>query len=112
MVDVVTRLSVPLAPGSDAPALIRFHGGGSAANTAAWLAEAGAEPVLVGRVGDDERGSAARDELRATGVDARLASDPELPTGTCLRARQPGRRAHDGARCGRERRADGQGPRG
>src|SRR5215217_6800268 len=84
MVDVVTRLSVPLAPGSDAPALIRFHGGGSAANTAAWLAEAGAEPVLVGRVGDDERGSAARDELRATGVDARLASDPELPTGTCL----------------------------
>jgi sugar/nucleoside kinase (ribokinase family) len=84
MVDVVTRLSVPLAPGSDAPAMIRFHGGGSAANTAAWLAEAGAEPVLVGRVGDDERGRSARDELRAAGVDARLAADPELPTGTCV----------------------------
>ena len=84
MVDVVTRLSVPLAPGSDAPAVIRFHGGGSAANTAAWLAEAGAEPVLVGRVGDDERGRGARDGLRAAGVDARLVTDPELPTGTCV----------------------------
>jgi len=84
MVDVVTRLSVPLAPGSDAPAVIRFHGGGSAANTAAWLAQAGAQPVLVGRVGDDERGRAAREELRAAGVDALLVADPELPTGTCV----------------------------
>ncbi len=84
MVDVVARLSGPLAPGSDAPAVIRFHGGGSAANTAAWLAEAGAEPVLVGRVGDDERGRGAREELAAAGVEARLAADPELPTGTCI----------------------------
>jgi sugar/nucleoside kinase (ribokinase family) len=84
MVDVVARLSGPLAPGSDAPAVIRFHGGGSAANTAAWLAAAGARPVLVGRVGDDERGRAASDELRAAGVDVRLAVDPELPTGTCV----------------------------
>jgi ribokinase len=84
MVDVVTRLSVPLVAGSDAPAVIRFHGGGSAANTAAWLAAAGAEPVLVGRVGDDERGRGARDELRAAGVEALLALDPELPTGTCV----------------------------
>jgi ribokinase len=84
MVDVVARLSGPLAPDSDAPAVIRFRGGGSAANAAAWLAAAGAEPVLVGRVGDDERGRAAGDELRAAGVDARLAVDPELPTGTCI----------------------------
>jgi ribokinase len=84
MVDVVAGLSRPLAPGSDAPAVIRFHGGGSAANTAAWLAAAGAEPALVARVGDDERGRGARDELRAGGVDALLAVDPELPTGTCV----------------------------
>jgi ribokinase len=84
MVDVVARLSGPLAPGSDSHAVIRFHGGGSAANTAAWLAEAGAEPVLVGRVGDDERGRTVRDELRAAGVEAALAVDPELPTGTCI----------------------------
>jgi ribokinase len=84
MVDVVARLSGPLAPGSDSHAVIRFHGGGSAANTAAWLAEAGAEPVLVGRVGDDDRGRTMRDDLRAAGVEAALAVDPELPTGTCI----------------------------
>jgi sugar/nucleoside kinase (ribokinase family) len=84
MVDVVARLSGPLAPGSDSPAAIRFHGGGSAANTAAWLAAAEAEVVLVGRVGDDDRGRLARDEFVAGGVDARLAADPELPTGTCV----------------------------
>ena len=84
MLDVVARLSGPLAPGSDAHAVIRFHGGGSAANTAAWLAEAGAEPLLAGRVGDDERGRSVRDELRAAGVEAALGIDPELPTGTCI----------------------------
>jgi sugar/nucleoside kinase (ribokinase family) len=84
MVDVVVRLSGPLAQASDAPAEIRFRGGGSAANTAAWLAAAGAEPVLVGRVGDDQRGRDVRDELVAGGVDARLAVDPERPTGACL----------------------------
>src|SRR5688500_4398669 len=103
MVDVVVRLSEPLARGSDAPAVIRFHGGGSAANTAAWLAAAGAEPVLVGVVGDDERGREARAGLVAHGVDARLAVDPELPTGTCLvlvgpdgeRTKAPDAGAHD-----------------
>jgi ribokinase len=84
MVDIVVRLSEPLARGSDAPATIRFHGGGSAANTAAWLAAAGAESVLVGTVGDDERGREARAGLVTHGVEARLAVDPELPTGTCL----------------------------
>jgi ribokinase len=84
MVDVVARLSGPLAAASDAPATIRFHGGGSAANAAAWLAAAGADPVLVGCVGDDERGRQAHGELRMAGVDARLAVDPALPTGACI----------------------------
>jgi sugar/nucleoside kinase (ribokinase family) len=84
MVDVVVRLSGPLAQASDAPAEIRFRGGGSAANTAAWLAAAGTEVALVGRVGDDERGRAAVEELGAAGVDVRVAVDPDLPTGTCL----------------------------
>ncbi len=90
MVDVVARLSGPLAPGSDSHAVIRFYGGGSAANTAAWLARAGSEPLLVGRVGDDERGQTVRDELRAAGVEVALAVDPELPTGTCIVLVGPG----------------------
>jgi len=85
MVDVVARLAGELAPGSDAPAQISFLGGGSAANTAAWLAVAApATPALVGCVGDDARGRAATGELRAGGVDARLVVDPERPTGTCI----------------------------
>ena len=90
MVDVVVRLSGPLAQASDAPAEIRFRGGGSAANTAAWLAAAGAEVTLVARVGDDERGRAAVEELRAAGVDTRVALDADRPTGTCLVLIDPG----------------------
>ena len=84
MVDVVTRLSGPVAPGSDSPARIGFEGGGQAANTAAWLAVAGAEVALVARVGDDSAGRAAAEELAALGVETRLAVDGALPTGTCV----------------------------
>jgi ribokinase len=90
MVDVVARLDGAVAPGSDSPARIAFHGGGSAANVAAWLAFAGLRPALVARVGDDDRGRAAVDELRAAGVDARLTADPKRPTGTCVVLVSPG----------------------
>jgi sugar/nucleoside kinase (ribokinase family) len=84
MVDVVARLSGPVAPGSDSEASVTFGGGGSAANVAAWLAFAGCRAVFVGRVGDDERGVSAAAELRAAGVDARVRVDDSLPTGTCV----------------------------
>jgi ribokinase len=88
MVDVVCRLDGTLALGSDAPARIEFGYGGSAANVAAWAAvgepASSGAPVLAGRIGADERGRAAEEELRATGVDTRLAVDPEQPTGTCV----------------------------
>jgi ribokinase len=88
MVDVVCRLDGPLALGSDAPARIEFGYGGSAANVAAWAAVGEAHmsvaPVLAGRIGADERGRAAEAELRATGVDTRLAVDTKQPTGTCV----------------------------
>ena len=91
MADVVARLEAPIARGSDAPAQISFGvGGGSAANTAAWLAEAGASPVLAARVGDDVRGREARAALLAAGVDARLSVDPDRPTGTCVVIVEPG----------------------
>jgi sugar/nucleoside kinase (ribokinase family) len=88
MVDVVCRLDGPIALGSDAPGRIEFGYGGSGANVAAWAAVAargaGAPPALAGRIGADERGRAAEQELRATGVETRLAVDPVLATGTCV----------------------------
>jgi ribokinase len=87
MVDVVCSLEGTIAPGSDAPARIEFGYGGSAANVSAWAAVArgaGPRPVLAGRIGDDERGRAAEEELRAVGVETRLVVDPERPTGTCV----------------------------
>jgi ribokinase len=90
MVDVVARLNGSIALGSDSPAEISIGDGGSAANVAAWLAAAGASPVLVGRVGDDARGREARAALEAAGVEARLATDAECPTGTCVVIVEPG----------------------
>lgn len=84
MTDVVARLPRELAHGSDTPAPVAVSGGGSAANTAAWLAEAGCAAVLVARVGDDPAGTAARVALEAAGVRAHRAVDPGRPTGTCI----------------------------
>jgi ribokinase len=84
MVDVIARVDGPLARGSDTPARVSVSGGGSAANVAAWLAAAGVRPVLVGRIGADERGRAAEAELRAAGVDTRLVVDDGRATGTCV----------------------------
>jgi ribokinase len=90
MCDVVASLPGPLAHGSDTPAPIAVHGGGSAANVAAWAAAAGVEATLVARVGDDELGRAAVLALRAAGVRALVETDPRRPTGTCIVLVHPG----------------------
>ena len=84
MVDVLARLPGPLAVGTDTPAPIAVLGGGSAANTAAWLRAAGVPATFVGRVGNDAQGRAQRDALAASGLDLALSVDPVLPTGTCI----------------------------
>jgi sugar/nucleoside kinase (ribokinase family) len=66
--DVLTVYSGPLAVGSDTAAEVRITGGGSAANTAAWLVRAGVDSVLSGVVGDDDAGTARLAELREAGV--------------------------------------------
>jgi ribokinase len=66
--DIVAVHSAPLAAGSDTDARIMITGGGSAANTAAWLASLGVDVTLVGVVGDDAAGAARVAELRAAGV--------------------------------------------
>jgi ribokinase len=84
MMDVLARLPGPLALGSDTPAPVGIYGGGSAANTAAWLVRAGLPTTFVGRVGDDVLGRRACAELTAAGVDLVVSVDPVRPTGTCI----------------------------
>ena len=84
MTDVVARLDGPLAIGSDTPARISSHFGGSGANTAVWLAVAGRSVAFVGRVGADEPGRDAVDALGAAGVGVYVHPDPDRRTGTCV----------------------------
>ena len=84
MTDTVAHATLPLARGSDTPAKVTTHGGGSGANVAAWLAADGADVAFVGRRGADIAGRNRDMELMGYGVDARLVMDPERPTGTCV----------------------------
>src|SRR5689334_7253130 len=84
MTDTVARAALPLVKGSDTPAAVTAHGGGSGANIAAWLAADGAEVAFIGRRGADIAGRNRDMELMGYGVDARLVMDPERPTGMCV----------------------------
>src|ERR1700761_3102082 len=84
MTDTVAHGLLPLARGSDTPAKVTTHGGGSGANVAAWLGADGADVAFIGRRGADIAGRNRDMELMGYGVDARLVMDPERPTGTCV----------------------------
>lgn len=77
--DVVAVLAGPIVTGSDAPAEIRFTGGGQAANTAAWLGALGVPVTLVGAVGDDGPGRDRVAELERGGVDCAVTRVPDVP---------------------------------
>src|ERR1700719_5238664 len=84
MTDTVAHARLALARGSDTPAAVTMHGGGSGANIAAWMAADGGDVAFVGRRGADIAGRNRDMELMGYGVDARLVMDPERPTGTCV----------------------------
>lgn len=71
LLDVIVRLSQPLAEGADADAVTQLGPGGQAANVAAWVAELGGEARFVGKTADDEAGRTARAALARYGVDVR-----------------------------------------
>jgi sugar/nucleoside kinase (ribokinase family) len=81
--DVIATPSGAIRPDTDTPSMIERRGGGSAANTATWLAALGAEVDFVGRVGVLDLERHTRD-LREAGVRAMLAGDHVLPTGTIV----------------------------
>src|SRR6185312_2601192 len=73
-----------LAVGSDTAAEIMITGGGSAANTAAWLAALGVPVTLVAVVGDDRAGTDRLEELRAAGVRCAVRRAPGASTGAIV----------------------------
>jgi sugar/nucleoside kinase (ribokinase family) len=60
MDDVIARPLGPIATDTDTPSIIERRAGGSAANTACWLAVAGVSATFVGQVGRDDVDRQAR----------------------------------------------------
>src|SRR5256885_11451922 len=82
--DVLAIYADPLAAGTDSGARIEIAGGGSAANTAAWLASIGVPVTLVAVVGEDGAGADRIEELAVGGVDCAIRRTPEASTGTVM----------------------------
>jgi sugar/nucleoside kinase (ribokinase family) len=81
MVDVVLAPAQPLVSATDVPGRVSFVQGGSAANTARWLARLGARSSLVCSVGRDAAGRALIDALRGDGVVMRASRVTGARTG-------------------------------
>ncbi|GAA3457275.1 carbohydrate kinase family protein [Dactylosporangium matsuzakiense] len=82
--DILTVHEGPLAIGSDTIARVRTAGGGSAANTAVWLAAAGSPVAFAGVAGADEPGDARIAELQAAGVITSIRRVPGVATGSVV----------------------------
>jgi sugar/nucleoside kinase (ribokinase family) len=72
------------APGERAHGHVGLRAGGSAVNAALMARELAAEAQVVGRIGRDAAGDLIVATLTGYGIDARLARDEELPTGTAI----------------------------
>lgn len=81
MLDVVLAPDRPLETGTDVPGRVALVQGGSAANTARWLARLGARATLISAVGRDPEGRALVDLVRGDGVTARVTRVAGARTG-------------------------------
>jgi sugar/nucleoside kinase (ribokinase family) len=81
MLDVVLAPSAPLRLGTDVPGRVTIHQGGSAANTARWLAWLGVRTQLICSVGRDAAGRRLVDAVRSDGVAVRAVRTGGARTG-------------------------------
>jgi sugar/nucleoside kinase (ribokinase family) len=81
MLDVVLAPERTLERGTDVPGRVALTQGGSAANTARWLARLGARTTLIAAVGRDGVGRALVDVVRGDGVVARVSRVAGTRTG-------------------------------
>jgi sugar/nucleoside kinase (ribokinase family) len=91
--EVDTLEALTFARGSDFPSRATLSPGGSAANTATWLARAGNTVHLIGAIGDDPLGDYLVNEIRNSGADLFVQRVPGELTGVCLILNE-----HDGQR--------------
>lgn len=73
VLDVVLAPDRPIEPGTDVPGTVGIRQGGSAANTARWLARLGVDTQLVCAVGRDGAGRSLVAQVRRDGVRVRAA---------------------------------------
>ena len=73
VLDVVLAPERPIESGTDVPGSVGIRQGGSAANTARWLARLGIDVQLVCAVGRDGAGRSLVSQLEADGVRVRAA---------------------------------------
>ncbi len=81
MLDVVLAAARPVQTGTDVPGRVEIRQGGSAANTARWLARLGARVQLVCAVGRDGAGRSLVNQLERDGVTVRAARVAGARTG-------------------------------
>jgi ribokinase len=81
VLDVVVAPARPLEAGTDVAGRVAFVQGGSAANTARWLARLGARATLITAVGRDATGRALVELVRREGVVARVSRIAGARTG-------------------------------
>ena len=81
--DIILRPQGPIDVGTDTPSRIELSPGGSGANQAAWLAALHTPVRFAGRAGAPDAAH-HRAVLEQLGVDAWLASDQYLATGTIV----------------------------
>jgi ribokinase len=82
--EVATLEALTVARGSDFPSRATLSPGGSAANTATWLARAGNDVYLIGAVGADPLGDYLINEIGTSGVNMMVQRVPGELTGVCL----------------------------
>jgi ribokinase len=94
--DVMLDVSVEageLERGGDVHGQVAVRPGGGGANAAVWAAHAEARVRFHGKVGNDAPGRILAEALGERGVDAALARDAEVSTGSILVVHQEGKRS-------------------
>ncbi len=84
MIDITVQLSGELVVGSDTPGQVSSQPGGSAANTACWLATEGVAVGFYGFVGSDLAAESFRHSLTNAGVTPELQAVEDATTGSCV----------------------------